>query len=149
MIRHITFSSYFMEIKKDGFLRPSNIQLPDQTGENLVAFEKNWQSDAYFKAIFISKLSTPGFTFSSTDLIALLFDEHELLIKGYQVNEGLDSDNSQYRSQIKSMVSRNELSEEEYKQIGNFIYINDVIPLDYLVDVDIPDKKRLTKLDLI
>ena len=149
MIRHITFSSLFIEIKKAGCLRPSGLNLLNGTGKNFVAFEKNWQSDAYFKAIFISKLSTPEFTFSPTDLIALLFDEHDLLIKGYQIDEGSDSEKSSHRSQLKSMVLRNELSEKEYEQIGKFVYIKDEILLDYLIDVDIPDKKRLTQLGLI
>ena len=148
MIRHITFSSFFVEIKKEGYLRPSSINV-NSSGDNFVSFEKNWNSDAYFKALFISKLSIPGYNFSPTDLIALMFDEQDLLVKGYQLNEGLDTKNSLYRTQLQSMVSRNEISDEEYKQIGDFIYINGEILLDYLVDIDIPDKKRLKILGLI
>ncbi|MBN2040084.1 MAG: hypothetical protein JW864_08595 [Spirochaetes bacterium] len=138
-----------MEIKKDGCLKPSNAHNTPNTNANPVAFEKDWLSDAYFKAIFISKLSTPGISFSPADMLALLFDEHDLLIKGYLIDEEQDSDNRAHRSQLQSMVSRNELPEAEYKQIGTFVYINDKIPLDYLVAVDIPDINRLSNIGLI
>ncbi len=151
MIRHITFSSLFVEMKKDGYLKPfTGMQFTTNTiQDKYVVFEKDWIGDAYFKAMFIAKKAAPGISFSPNDMIALIFDEHDLLIKGYQINEVSESNEFSRRSELESMLSRGDISEKEYKEIGDLLYIKGEIPLDYLVNVDIPDKKRLEQLGLL
>ena len=143
MLRYITFSNYFIDFKRDGYL-----SVPGAEGKAAghLAFEKDWPGDAYFKAVYIAKNAMPGLSLSPNDLIALIFDEHDLLIKGYQIDDSSDLGD---KSGILSMVSRGELTTEEYDQIGDIVYIHDHIPLAYMKNVDIPDMERLSRLGLV
>ena len=77
--------------------------------------------------------------------MALIFDEQDLLIKGYQINEGTKAN----KTFIKSMLEREEISEKEYGEIGELLYVKSEIPLDYLKNIDIPDNDRLEKIGLL
>jgi hypothetical protein len=144
MIRFITTSSHFIDLKKDGFIKLSDI-FANPKKKGYIVFEKDWKGDGYFKGIFISRNAAPGHSILPADLIALMFDEHDLLLKGYQIHELSDSDET---TELKSMVRRNELSENELKGIGDLVCIKDDIPLSYMVNVDIPDEKRLGHIGL-
>ena len=139
MIRYITFSNHFIDIKKDGYLKI------EENAPGHLAFEKDWRGDAYFKAVYIAKKAMPGVSFSPNDLIALIFDEHDLLVKGYQIDDAHDLGD---KSSVISMLSRGELTTTEFNEIGEIVYIKDQIPLAYMKNVDIPDMERLSRLGL-
>jgi hypothetical protein len=148
MIRHITSNENLIKIKKDGLIKPGGDGMFPPADKGYVSFEKSWKSDAMFKVLSILKGSGPFSPFSPGQLTAILFDEEQLLLKGYQIIDSESEVDLTDKKDLEDMVKKGELSDKEYGEIGNFVFLDGNVSLDYMIGVDFLDEERLKALGM-
>ena len=134
ILRHVTLKRRLPKIYKDWCLKIKASTRVKSSDSDYVAFELNPTSNVLVNKFHIFK-SNPIDTFTYEDIFELQFDADKLTAAGKELKRL-----SQNKIQLKGYVESEIISSQEYDSIGEFIFINDNVSLDYLTS---DSKKKL------
>jgi hypothetical protein len=159
IIRHITTKTLFEEIKRTGFICPAGSGKSVAPEKEYVAFETYKKNKAFYKAIYKGKSSGLYESLQKNELIGLLIDEKELFKNGFKVVNVTALHPEQYKRVIneetfttkwenyvtdearglwieKGIDDGEFLSEEEFNNIGEYVFVQGCIPVNYIKVVE-------------
>lgn len=149
MIRHITTETAYNKIKTLGYIVPQGDGNETTPEKGYSSFELYRKNNNFCKAYYLGNIDRYK---NLEKLIILYLDENQLIKAGFDVI--ITDDTLRYR-QTKNgkefctkkendlFVMGNQITQQEYDEIGNYVFVKGNIPISFINYLEVVDLKNI------
>lgn len=126
ILRHLTTIDKIASILNDGFLRGSNnMRAAHQDHVSFEIFNPNNDRFAFIKAYSLAKGA------NINNVVELFFDKEKMVNAGIEIRDSFINGKKDNKIELSLYP---EVTEDDFKSIGDYCFVYDKVPLEYLIE---------------